>query len=477
MRPFAYILACLLALPLAVAGLSEEASEVLGKLPNCASKCLVDGILKSTCGLDDIKCSCTNVPLLAQLEKCVLADCTVPEALVTQNTTQTLCGAPITDNRTFFVRLNDIMGTISGIFCLIRFLTKFWFKVPLGMDDLFMLITILVAIPCVVINSYYLAPAGIGTDIWTLTPTQITDFGYWFYIIGMMYFVLQTPLKLTLVFFYLRIFPSTGMRRVLWGTVAFTVAYGFTFILVVVFQCRPINYFWLKWDGMHEGSCVSVNGIAWSSSAINIAMDFWILGLPLSQLKKMNLDWKKKVGIGMMFSVGVFVTIMSILRLYACIVAGLSHTNNYSQDYLAMSKWSTIELNVNIWCACMPTIRVLLVRVFPKVLGTSKKYLHYGSKKTGPQSGAKAGENSNGVHHSQGSNSSGSSPFGESTEYHIGKAGQSHVRVDPIGITCDRTYEVEYGMGDDDETYLVHMKTMDHGSKGTKSSPRSEDSV
>src|SRR5690349_10892160 len=90
------------------------------------------------------------------------------------------------------------------------------------------------------------------------------------------------------------------------------------------------------------------------------------------------------------------VTIMSILRLYACIIAGLSHTNNYSQDYLAMSKWSTIELNVNIWCACMPTIRVLLVRVFPKVLGTSKKYLHYGSKKTGPQSGAKAGENSNG---------------------------------------------------------------------------------
>jgi hypothetical protein len=168
-----------------------------------------------------------------------------------------------------------------------------------------MFITILVAIPCIIINSYYLAPAGIGTDIWTLTPTQITDFGYWFYIIGMMYFVLQTPLKLTLVFFYLRIFPSTGMRRVLWGTVAFTVAYGFTFTLVVIFQCHPINHFWLKWDGMHEGSCVSVNGIAWSSSAINIAMDFWILGLPLSQLKKMNLDWKKKAGIGMMFSVGV----------------------------------------------------------------------------------------------------------------------------------------------------------------------------
>ena len=144
-----------------------------------------------------------------------------------------------------------------------------------------------------------------GTDIWTLTPTQITDFGYWLYIICMMYFVLQTPLKLTLIFFYLRIFPSTGVRRILWATVAFTVAYGLTFILVIIFQCHPVNHFWVKWDGMHEGSCISVNGIAWSSSAINIAMDLWILGVPLSQLKKMNLDWKKKVGIGMMFSVGV----------------------------------------------------------------------------------------------------------------------------------------------------------------------------
>ena len=84
--------------------------------------------------------------------------------LVTKNTTQTLCGAPVTDNRTLFVRLNDIMGTLSGLFCLIRFLTKLGYKVPLGMDDLFMLITILVAIPCIVINSYYLAPAGMGTN-------------------------------------------------------------------------------------------------------------------------------------------------------------------------------------------------------------------------------------------------------------------------------------------------------------------------
>jgi hypothetical protein len=163
---------------------------------------------------------------------------------------------------------------------------------------------------------------------------------------------------------------------------------------------------------------------------------------------------------------------MSIFRLYACVVAGLSHTNNYSQDYLAMSKWSTIELNVGIWCACMPTLRVLLVRLFPKVLGTSKRYLNYGSNKTGAKQG-----NNDGSNHSKGRIRSKLDPLAVGVSYQVGKAAQHHTRVDPIGITCDRTYGVDYGLEEDDETYLVHMKAMDHNHKGSNSLAQSEDSV
>lgn len=222
----------------------------------------------------------------------------------TKNTTMALCGAPVRNDGSGFLRLNDVMGTFSGVFVLIRFATKIGYRIPLGIDDLFVGITMVFSIPCIVINSYGLGPAGLGTDIWTLTPTQITDFGRWFYVIAILYFVVQTSLKLTLIFFYLRIFPSTGVRRVLWGTVAFIAAYGLAFILVTIFQCQPINHFWVKWDGEHKGKCASINGITFTSAAINIAMDFWILGIPLSQLKGMNLDWRKKIGVGMMFSVG-----------------------------------------------------------------------------------------------------------------------------------------------------------------------------
>jgi hypothetical protein len=34
--------------------------------------------------------------------------------------------------------------------------------------------------------------------------------------------------------------------------------------------------------------------------------------------------------------------------------------------------WSTIEINVGIICACMPAIRLLLLRTFPKIIGSTQ---------------------------------------------------------------------------------------------------------
>ena len=199
------------------------------------------------------------------------------------------------------------MGTISGVFVLQRFATKFFYKLPFGIDDLFIALVMCCAIPSIVINSYGLAPNGMGRDVWTLEPDQITNFGRYFYVMAVLYFALQCFLKLSMIFFYLRIFPTKGVRKSLWTSVGFTSLFGIVFIFVTIFQCRPISYFWTKWmhDADHPGTCADINAITWSGAVINIALDFWILGIPLSQLKKMNLDWKKKWGVGMMFSVGI----------------------------------------------------------------------------------------------------------------------------------------------------------------------------
>lgn len=111
-------------------------------------------------------------------------------------------------------------------------------------------------------------------------------------------------MKLSLLLFYLRIFPSQLMRRLLWGTIIFDVMFGAAFVVTAITQCIPTSYFWTMWDHEHEGHCININAVGWANAAISIALDFWMLALPLSQIKSLRLHWKKKLAVALMFVVG-----------------------------------------------------------------------------------------------------------------------------------------------------------------------------
>lgn len=63
-------------------------------------------------------------------------------------------------------------------------------------------------------------------------------------------------------------------------------------------------------------------------------------------------------------------TVVSILRLQSLVQ--FANSMNPTWDNLAVTLWSTVEINVGIICVCMPSLRVLLVRIFPKFLGTTR---------------------------------------------------------------------------------------------------------
>lgn len=73
------------------------------------------------------------------------------------------------------------------------------------------------------------------------------------------------------------------------------------------------------------------------------------------------------------------VTVVSILRLRSIVEFG-SDSLNPTWDFFEVSLWSCIEVNVGIWCVCLPSFRLLLVRVFPVLGGsTQRSYARYGS--------------------------------------------------------------------------------------------------
>jgi len=257
------------------------------------------------------------------------------------------CEAPIRNRGGRYVTLSNTMVTVAAIFVAIRFAYKILVtRADIGWDDWTVLATLITAVGSAIITVFGTVKHGLGQDIWTLRPEEITKMLRYFYVMATLYFTQVTLLKLTLTFFYIRVFPSPRVQRLLWGTVIFISLWGFTFVMTAIFQCRPIHYFWTKWDGLHEGHCLDINAITTSNASLSIALDFWILGIPLFQLWGLKMNWKKKVGVGLMFCVGTFVTIVSILRLTALVHFAASA--NASWEFYDVSLWSSVEICVGI---------------------------------------------------------------------------------------------------------------------------------
>ncbi len=379
------------------------------------------------------------------------------------------------------------MAVISSSIVLIRVAFKLLVTHNMAPDDYLILFLAVVGAPSVIITHYGTTPNGLGRDIWTLSPQTITDFLFYFFIMAILYFTQVMLVKLCLLLFYLRIFPSPGVRHLLWGTIIFTVLFGVIFFFVAIFQCSPISFFWNHWDGEHEGSCRDINAIAWANAAISIALDFWMLAIPLAQLKALNLHWKKKIGVALMFIVGTLyvapvfspvfffflltladracsalssVTVMSIIRLQALVT--FAKSSNPTWDNFPVSLWSTVEINVGIVCTCMPTLRLMLVRAIP-ALGAGSSYYGRGYYPSGGggQALSSGGRKSRRRTHED---LSSTSKLGRSR---AGSIGGSAAVAKPAGILRQQSFAVKYD--DDDEASLVHMRHLDRSGRSDTS--------
>ncbi|OAA76057.1 hypothetical protein LEL_05741 [Akanthomyces lecanii RCEF 1005] len=282
------------------------------------------------------------------------------------------------------------LGIITTITTLARLIFKRFFSASetLTLDDILIIGALLMHISCTTINVEGLAAHGLGKDIWTLSPNELKTFVFFFYIIENHFFLEITLAKLSLLLFYLNIFPDKFIRRLIWGTALVILLLGIASTFVIIFQCAPVQYFWTQYDGHSTGHCLDINAFAWCNAALNIATDIWMLGIPLSQIRKLKLHWKKKLGAAFMFLTGLFVTVAAILRMQSLV--HFADSSNPTWDQLIVAFWCTIEVNVGIICTCLPTFRLILLRLFPHVFSTGTKhsnsYVRSSDRRSGPSS-------------------------------------------------------------------------------------------
>ncbi|KXJ88215.1 hypothetical protein Micbo1qcDRAFT_19083 [Microdochium bolleyi] len=190
------------------------------------------------------------------------------------------------------------------------------------------------------------------------------------FFVGEILYIFIVPMtKISVLIFYLQIFPERIYKRATIGLIILNVLYLIAFLVTTVFQCTPVSGAWMTWDGTFEASCRSLNKQVWAAATTSIVLDVAMLVLPMPALWKLNMSLRKKLQVMFMFSLGLFVTIVSILRLQYIVT--FATTRNPTQDFVPVGIWSVVEVSVGIICACLPALRSLLSRVLPRVFGTT----------------------------------------------------------------------------------------------------------
>ncbi|KAI8950945.1 hypothetical protein F4801DRAFT_578877 [Xylaria longipes] len=176
--------------------------------------------------------------------------------------------------------------------------------------------------------------------------------------------------RVSIAIFLLRIVVKKWQRLVLHVVIGATTVMTIVYFFIVVFQCSPPSYFWLRMREGASGSCelgrvVLAATLVWGSFAA--AMD-WVLGLlPIAILWNVRINRQSKVGIVAILSFGIIAGIALIIRLIYIVQNG-PPSENLVYGTLAISISGIVELALGIIAGCIATLPPLF-----KWMGSSSK--------------------------------------------------------------------------------------------------------
>ncbi|KUJ21600.1 uncharacterized protein LY89DRAFT_378431 [Mollisia scopiformis] len=333
--------------------------------PECSSTCLATYIPEFCGSISNVTCACTHPNVTAAVSACALQSCNVLDILQLERYTAVSCG--IENDKS---RLNMVLHVDYTVpfltFCFLtgRIVGRLLLGVGLGSDD-WTMVAAFISYLSGVGTSLGLVLNGFGQHTYWLTENQIITALKFFYITELAYTLTTTLTKLSLLLFFLRIFPNRQFRLQVQILSLLVILTGLSLIIALAFQCIPFSGYWTNWSlpFSSQTKCINQYAALYAGSGLSIVLNLIILLLPIPTLWKLELSIKRKVNVLVMFSVGSGVIVFSLLRLPS--LRKLKGSSDISYDQAPIIVFSHLELSFGIICACLPACRTLLEYFLP----------------------------------------------------------------------------------------------------------------
>lgn len=326
--------------------------------PECAMKCLDKFLERPIFSDASIERLCNVTTVSDNVLICVRGGCSVKDLLEYMREERVSCNRLDIDNDhniraiNFFI-LGAILVSIS-----IRLSTKFHRFTKWGVDDYLIIpAAILAAIQTIIM--ILMTWSGLGHDIWTISEETTTRFFIYLLVVEFTYVLSLCLIKMSILFFFLRIFPDPTFITIIRWTIALTILSTTIILVLAALQSAPTEPSQDGWDGFpNSGPRLDIQALILSHAGINVALDIWMFVLPLTQLYNLGLKARKKIGIMLIFGVGIFLIAVSCIRIPHML--DFNRTLNATSDSQGIVIWSNIETGVGIIVACMPHTQPLL---------------------------------------------------------------------------------------------------------------------
>ncbi|KAH9904872.1 hypothetical protein F4778DRAFT_780044 [Xylariomycetidae sp. FL2044] len=178
----------------------------------------------------------------------------------------------------------------------------------------------------------------------------------------------STIIKMSIVTSYLRIWTSKRFRTMCHVLLGALALFGLAMFFGGLITCIPVEVSWRDIRNMPSDKCMNKPLFMFITSSLNIAFDLFIYAMPTPLIRRLQMPKRQKIGLMVVFTIGAVVCAASVMRLVA--IYQLSTAPDPSADGVNLGIWSGVEHNLMIIAACLPSIRPLISRIFPRLLST-----------------------------------------------------------------------------------------------------------
>ncbi|KAF9736932.1 hypothetical protein PMIN02_012226 [Paraphaeosphaeria minitans] len=160
--------------------------------------------------------------------------------------------------------------------------------------------------------------------------------------------------KAAIIALYIRLFQvEVWLRRTSYITIVLLFLVYWSLIPVSAVYCTPRNG--AAWDLILLGSCQQHLLFAGPmQGAVSIAADVFILFLPLPIIVKLNLPFRKKIGVVTVFFVGVLAVIVTCVSMYYRILIHSGKDITWNSPVVLAT--AAAEGYITVICSCAPAI-------------------------------------------------------------------------------------------------------------------------